>query len=78
MVILTLEYVLRLWVCTERAEFAEGAVGRVRYAFTSMALIDLAAILPFYLPLLVKFDACILRLIRLIRLMRPLKVIRYS
>ena len=77
-VIFSLEYVLRLWVCTERAEFAEGAVGRVRYAFTSMALIDLAVILPFYLPLLFPFDARILRLIRLVRLMRLLKVIRYS
>ena len=77
-VIFTLEYVLRLWVCTERAEFAEGAVGRVRYASTSMALVDLAAILPFYLPLLFPFDARMLRLIRLVRLMRLLKVIRYS
>ncbi len=43
-----------------------------------MALIDLAVILPFYLPLLFPFDARILRLIRLVRLMRLLKVIRYS
>ena len=75
--IFSLEYILRLWVCTEREEFA-GANGRLRYVVTPMALVDLAAILPFYLPLLFPFDARMLRLIRLVRLLRLLKVIRYS
>ena len=76
--VFSLEYVLRLWVCTERGEFAEGRGGRLRYVVTPMALVDLAAILPFYLPLLFPFDARMLRLIRLVRLLRLLKVIRYS
>lgn len=50
----------------------------IRYVVTPMALVDLAAILPFYLPLLFPFDARMLRLIRLVRLLRLLKVIRYS
>ena len=50
--VFSLEYVMRFWVCTERGEFAEGRGGRLRYVVTPMALVDLAAILPFYLPLL--------------------------
>ena len=42
---------------------------------TPMALVDLTAIMPFYLPLLFPFDA---RMLRLIQLPRLLKVIRYS
>jgi voltage-gated potassium channel len=48
--VFSLEYVLRLWVCTERGEFAEGRGGRLRYVVTPMALVDLAAILPFTCP----------------------------
>ena len=43
-----------------------------------MALVDLIAIAPFYLPLLFTFDFRMLRLLRLFRLMRLLKVLRYS
>jgi len=42
-----------------------------------MALVDLVAILPFYLPLVLT-DLRILRLIRLFRLLRLLKMLRYS
>ena len=47
----------------------------IRYVVTPMALVDLTAIMPFYLPLLFPFDA---RMLRLIQLPRLLKVIRYS
>ena len=65
----------RLWVCTEREKFVTAIRGRLRYALTPMALIDLAAILPLYLPLFFTVD---LRLLRLLQLLRLLKVIRYS
>ncbi len=76
--VFSLEYVLRIWACTERGEFAEGRGCRLCDVVTLMALVDLAAILPFYLPLFFPFDARMLRLIRLVRLLRLLKVIRYS
>ena len=43
-----------------------------------MAIIDLMAILPFYLPLLLPVDLRFLRILRLTRLLRLLKVQRYS
>ena len=44
----SLEYVLRLWACPESDRFA-GPGGRLRYAATPMAFIDLIALIPFYL-----------------------------
>jgi voltage-gated potassium channel len=41
-------------------------------------IIDLIAILPFYLPLLLPFDLRVIRAFRLFRLLRVLKLSRYS
>jgi voltage-gated potassium channel len=77
-VIFSIEYVLRLWTCTAHGEFKGSVVGRLKYAITPMALIDLLAVLPFYLPLLFTQDLLMLRLFRLFRLLRLLKALRYS
>jgi voltage-gated potassium channel len=42
-----------------------------------MALVDLFAILPFYLPFIIPFDLCALRALRLVRLFRLFKMSRY-
>jgi voltage-gated potassium channel len=77
-VIFTVEYILRLWICTMGEGFSGSVRGRLKYALTPMALIDLIAIAPFYLPLLFRFDLRMVRLLRLFRLMRLFKVLRYS
>lgn len=73
----TVEYILRLWASPEHASFRHfGPVGgRVRYAFSFFALVDLAAIVPFYLQTILGFD---LRILRILRLLRFLKLMRYS
>ncbi len=43
-----------------------------------MALIDLAAILPFYLPMIINLDLRFLRILRLTRIFRILKINRYT
>jgi len=75
--VFTIEYLLRLWVCTEnQAEGYEHPVkGRLKYIMTPMALIDLIAIAPFYLAMFVSVD---LRFMRVFRLLRLLKLTRYS
>lgn len=74
----SLEYVLRLWVCPLDPRF-DKPMGRVRYALTPMALIDLIAILPTYLPHLIGVvDTRIARAIRMFRLVRVLKIGRYA
>ena len=76
--IFSVEYLLRLWICTIDPQYRSPVKGRLRYAVSGMALIDLIAILPFYLPFIMTFDFRIMRLIRLVRLLRLLKVFRYS
>lgn len=46
---------------------------RLRYIFSFMAIIDLLAVLPFYLPFLIPIDLRVLRTLRVIRLLRILK-----
>jgi voltage-gated potassium channel len=76
--IFTIEYILRLWTCTLNPVFQRSAAGRLRFAITPLSIIDLLAILPFYLPLLIPVDLRMLRALRLMRLLRILKIGRYS
>jgi voltage-gated potassium channel len=77
-VIFTVEYLLRLWMAPQRQRFARPLAGRIRWMLTPLALLDLVAILPFYLPVLLPLDLRFLRALRMLRLMRLLKVGRYS
>ncbi len=74
----SVEYLLRLWTCTEEDRFRRSVVGRLKFALTLLALVDLAAILPFYLPALIPFDLRFVRGLRLLRMFRVLKLGRYS
>ncbi len=77
-IIFTIEYLLRLWTATLMYPDQSAAVSRLYYAFSFMAIIDLMAILPFYIPFLIPVDLRILRALRVIRLLRIFKVNRYT
>ena len=74
----TIEYLLRIWT----ADLLYPELGpwraRVKYVFSGMALIDLAAILPFYLPMLLPINLVGIRAVRLVRVLRIFKLNRYS
>ena len=73
----TIEYFLRLWTAVEDPRYARPVVGRLRYAVTPFALVDLLAILPFYLVKYTTLDLRFIRAIRLMRLFRVAKLGRY-
>jgi voltage-gated potassium channel len=73
--VFSLEYILRLYCCVENPDTEDSFVGRLKYMLTPTAIIDLLAILPFYLVYFVQID---LRFLRVIRLMRLLKFTRYN
>lgn len=75
--IFAIEYVLRLWSCSADERYRGFLRGRIRFALTPMALIDLIAILPSLLPF-VGIDLRSLRILRVFRLLRILKLARYS
>lgn len=75
--VFTVEYAVRVWSSVEHAEpkYHQPVAGRLRYAISPLALVDLVAILPFYLSIFVAVD---LRFLRIFRLLRILKLTRYS
>lgn len=77
-IIFTIEYVLRMWVATADKKYRHPIKGRLRFAMTPLAIVDLVSILPFYLPLIFPFDLRFVKALRLFRLFRLFKVARYS
>lgn len=75
--VFTVEYFARVWSAPEqpRYMFLSPTRARLKYMISPLALIDLAAILPFYLAFLLPLD---LRFLRLFRLLTVLKIAHYS
>ena len=71
--VFTLEYALRLWSCTADPAYAHPLKGRLKFAGSFFGIIDLLAILPFYLA----FLGLDLRALRLFRLLRVFKLLRH-
>jgi len=78
--IFTVEYVARLWSATEAgAPYDRPIVGRLRFASRPLLVLDLLAILPFYIIVLGGVaDLRFLRALRLIRFLRLFRLVRYS
>lgn len=75
--IFTAEYALRVWSSAEHvgAQGRNAFAKRLRYIASPLAIVDLLAILPFYLGAFVSLD---LRALRIFRLLRLFKLVRYS
>lgn len=75
-IIFSVEYVLRIWVANENPAYRKPFTGNLRYALQPLAIIDLLAILPFYLPFL-GVDLRLIRVLRVLRIFRIFKIVRY-
>ena len=71
--VFSIEYLLR--ILTADFLFPDSKHPRLKYIFSAMAMIDLAAILPFFLPF-ISVDLRFLRMARLFRLFRLLRVFK--
>jgi voltage-gated potassium channel len=74
--VFSLEYVGRVWSCVEDPEFERPVVGRLRFAVQPYLVVDLLAILPFFMTNVL--DLRFLRVLRLLRFARLFKFARYS
>ncbi len=78
-IIFSIEYLLRFWTSDLDKKYTGNAfVKRMQFAVSTFGIIDLIAILPFYLPFIFAFDLTIVRILRLFRLLRIFKIGRYS
>jgi voltage-gated potassium channel len=75
--IFTAEYLLRLWVAVDEphGHYRRPVRGRLRYLLTPMAIVDLLAILPYWVGHLIAADPGIAVLLRVLRLF---KMVRFS
>jgi voltage-gated potassium channel len=77
-ILFSIEYILRVWSSVDDPKHLQESHTATRFKFmgSSMALIDLAAIAPFYLQILL--PGMDLRFLRVLRMLRILKITRYS
>jgi Ion transport protein. len=77
-VVFSIEYVIRIWIADRVYPQLSPTKARLKYIFSFMGVVDLLAILPFYLPMLFAIDLRVMRLLRLFRLLRIFKLNRHS
>lgn len=69
-IIFSMEYLFRTWVCVEDPRYQQSVKGRLKYMASPMAIIDLVAVLPFYLGIFFNLDTRFLRVLRLFRIFK--------
>lgn len=69
-VVFSIEYFSRVWVCVEDPRYQSSVKGRLKYMVSPMAIVDFVAILPFYLGMFFTIDTRFLRVLRLFRLFK--------
>lgn len=74
--VFTVEYGLRVWSCVSSQHYQAPIKGRLRYMLQPVPLLDLLAILPFYLSLF-GINTTFLRFARLLRIIRIAEISRY-
>jgi voltage-gated potassium channel len=76
-IIFSIEYVLRVWSSNHEEKYKHPIMGRLKYMVSAGALIDLLAILPFYLAAFIDLDLRMLRILRLMRFFRLFRLTSY-
>lgn len=77
-IIFTIEFILRIITAECRYPHLSRFKSIIKHLTSPLALIDLIAIIPFYLPMLFIVDLRVLRVLRVTRLLRILKINRYT
>ena len=76
-IVFTVEYALRIWTANLLYPEKNWFMARVCYVFSFMAIIDLLAIFPFYIPFVLPKEMISLRALRALRFLRMFKLNRH-
>lgn len=76
--VFTVEYILRVATSIYITDEGSRIFRIISYLLSPMALIDLLAIAPFYLPFLISVDLRFIRILRIFRVFRIMKLNKYS
>lgn len=76
-IVFTVEYALRIATADLLYPDRGGLAARLKYVFSPLAIVDLAAIMPFWLPMLLPGTMLGIRALRLVWLLRIFKLNRY-
>ena len=75
--VFTVEYLMRIWTSNLLHPKLSTGAAVLKYVRSPMAIIDILAVLPFYLPFF-PLNTTVLRALRLLRLLRLLKLNRFT
>lgn len=70
-----IEYLLRIWTCVEIKKYSHPVWGRLKFMFSTMALIDLLSVFSFYFHS--GHSLSYIRILRLLRIVMIFKFLRY-
>lgn len=77
-IVFTVEYLIRVWCCTENPLYHDPVRGRLKYMATPVALIDLFCVLPFLVAPFLAATPAVVQFIRFLRIFWILKMNHYS
>ncbi|MGF7139955.1 ion transporter [Roseimarinus sediminis] len=77
-IIFSLEYIFRIYVSDMTHPSESRLKSAFKFIFSKYGLIDILAIMPFYLPFVTNLDLRFIRILRLMRFLRILKINRYN
>lgn len=77
-VVFSIEFLMRLYVSDLTHPSKSRFKSALSFVFSGYGIIDLLAVLPFYLPYIFTIDLRIIRMLRLLRFARLFKIARYN
>jgi voltage-gated potassium channel len=77
-IIFSIEFLMRLYVSDLTHPAGNKFYSAFKFILSPYGIIDLLAILPFYVPFIIKADLRFLRILRLVRFFRIFKISRYN
>lgn len=78
LLLFALEYILRIWSCTDTKNPLRMVTDRLKYAMSFYLIIDLLSIIPIFIPFILPNQITLIRLLRLVSIFKLGRFTKYS